>query len=444
MNPPDPRLQRLLGGERLADLRRRLRARYEHAPLAGGVERIRIDKLGADDYAALAALLGLPPRHRASLQIDVPQLDTRLRQAGVADSLRDALERLDGPIAHLDTRRQALAARWSGVVEGCAEEELARWLRQPHPLGLLKRLARQDADQAAAFCQRAAAVLRRLPAHGTARAELAAEVLGDAHALDTGQPAATLVLGVLRQRARGADDTLTDAPDGADRSSAAVGGEERVREVWARAGVLVNELARPALYLNLPVLTDRHGGRASGEPGDLAASGEPAYASLRRLMRSPPTWQVAGCDVFVCENPNLLAIAADRLGEHCAPLVCTDGMPAAAQRCLLTQLVQAGARLHYHGDFDWPGLQIGNHLMRHHGARPWRFGAADYAAAVALATGPGHALTGTAVAASWDAALAPAMQEKGWAIAEEAVAAALLADLDRRQSTRVSVSPCSR
>ncbi|OWK21018.1 hypothetical protein AJ88_22135 [Mesorhizobium amorphae CCBAU 01583] len=103
----------------------------------------------------------------------------------------------------------------------------------------------------------------------------------------------------------------------------------------------------------------------------------------------------------MCENPNLLAIAADRWGAGCAPLVCTDGMPAAAQRCLLAQLAQAGARLYYHGDFDWPGLHIGNHLMREHGAEPWRFGAGDYIAAVRTAPSVAHPLGGKAVEASW-------------------------------------------
>ena len=70
----------------------------------------------------------------------------------------------------------------------------------------------------------------------------------------------------------------------------------------------------------------------------------------------------------VCENPNLVAIAADALGTRCAPLVCTDGMPAAAQRCLLSQLATAGAQTFYHGDFDWPGLHIGNYVMREYGA----------------------------------------------------------------------------
>lgn len=32
-------------------------------------------------------------------------------------------------------------------------------------------------------------------------------------------------------------------------------------------------------------------------------------------------------------------------GAGCEPLVCTDGMPAAAQRCVLPQLTEAGARL---------------------------------------------------------------------------------------------------
>ena len=87
------------------------------------------------------------------------------------------------------------------------------------------------------------------------------------------------------------------------------------RDLWANAGVLVNELARPALVLNAP---------------GVGSLGEPSCLSLRSLLRSPPRWNVRGRTVYVCENPNLLAIAADTLGASCAPLVCTEGMPAAA------------------------------------------------------------------------------------------------------------------
>lgn len=50
--------------------------------------------------------------------------------------------------------------------------------------------------------------------------------------------------------------------------------------------------------------------------------------------------------------------------------MCTDGMPAAAQRVILRQLAAAGGRLRYHGDFDWAGVRIGNYVMRECGARP--------------------------------------------------------------------------
>src|SRR5882757_1467044 len=113
-------------------------------------------------------------------------------------------------------------------------------------------------------------------------------------------------------------------------------------------------------------------------------------------------------------------------------MVCTDGMPAAAQRTLLLQLALAQARLCYHGDFDWPGLRIGNHVMREHGAVSWRFDEADYIAAVGTASGLTQRLEGRVVQASWDDGLAAAMHEHGVAVAEEAVATELLSDLADR------------
>jgi uncharacterized protein (TIGR02679 family) len=353
--------------------------------------------------------MGRRPRQASSIQVDVAAIDAAMSNAGIAPSLKTALEHLDGPIAHLPTVRAETAARWAAVAGVARHRGLARVLQSPAGLGLLKRLARQDAEAAARLRDRADLVLQRLPAPGQPRAQLAAEALGDAHALDNGEPAATLVLAVLRQAVPPGEDGA--APDAAE--------EEDRRTLWARAGVLVNELARPALVLNLPLAG---GGYLAG------AAGEPAFASLRQLMRSPPRLAVAGRTIYVCENPNLVAIAADRLGPSCAPLVCTDGMPAAAQRTLLAQLAQAGARLLYHGDFDWPGLRIANLVIGSFGAQPWRFGAADYTAATGIASG--QALTGSTVAAAWDAALAPAMQRHGLAIAEEAVAAALLPDLE--------------
>jgi uncharacterized protein (TIGR02679 family) len=409
----DGRLQRLLGGERLASLRKRLRQRFERAATDGSVGSFRVSKLTTDEHAALASLLGRSARFSSSLQVDVHVIDTALRQAGIADSLRNALEQLDGPIIHIATARGELEAIWSSVVDGCRHPRLSEFLEAPSGIGLLKRLSNRDPEVAAYLRRRAEAVLVCLPANGIARAQLAANVLGDAHALDSGEATATIVLAVWRQVIELADSQDQDDIQYEIR-------EERTRDIWARAGILVNELARPAMFLNLPTRDNESRAQALGEPG---------YVSLRSLLRSPPHWAVANRVIFVCENPNLLAIAADELGQHCAPMVCTDGMPAAAQRTLLTQLLRAGAHLRYHGDFDWPGLRIGNHVMRECGARPWRFGAVEYLAAVQSAPRPGCPLGGPAANASWDDALTSTMQTYQLAVAEEGVASSLLEDL---------------
>jgi len=193
--------------------------------------------------------------------------------------------------------------------------------------------------------------------------------------------------------------------------------EESFRERWARLGVTVNALSLPALCLNLPIM----------DPDLVHPAGEPVHLSLRRLLRRPPAWAVAGRDVFVCENPDIVAIAADRLGSTSAPLVCTDGMPSAAQQTLLEQLAAAGARLRYHGDFDWGGLTIGNFVMREFGAEPWRFGKTDYLAAAAK---HGIALRGARpVVAQWDDGLAGTMADRGVVVHEEGVAEMLMMDL---------------
>lgn len=408
------RLQRLLGGAALQSLRQRLRRRYQRGIEGGGMT---LSGLSEAERAALSGLLGRRPGAGASMRIDIGDLDVALRRAGLADSLRHALEMLDGAISNLAAARLDAQERWESTRAACGEPRLAALIGEARGLGLLKRLSGADPELAQRLCGAAGRVLSALPARALARSHLAADLLGDAHALDSGRPVGSLVLAALR---RGGEPTA-DAPpeDDEPASAAASGGDiaETAREIWASAGVLVNELARPALFLNLPV--QQGAGRL----------GEPAYLSLRALLRAPPAWAVAGRTVFVCENPNLVAIAADALGTRCAPLVCTDGMPAAAQRTLLTQLKLAGARLRYHGDFDWPGIVIGNVLMRQFGAEPWRFHAVDYHAAVAAATGERRPLGQSRVAALWDAGLGAAMIACDRAIDEEAVAQTLFEDL---------------
>lgn len=406
----DPRLLRLLGGDALANIRKRLRRYFERAAADDPIEGLRLTGLAPEEREALASLMGRPHSHARSIVVDVAVIDAALRDAGIAASLRHALELIDGPIVNRADARAEAQGRWSVIASGSRHHGLAVFLQTPAGLGLLKRLSRQDCSRASALRDGADLILDCLPTGGQPRAQLAAERLGDAHALDPGRPIATLVLAAWRHF----EGSLPSEDDDEPRKA------ERARETWARAGVLVNELARPALFLNLPT---------EDESGCFGKLGEPAYASLRLLLRSPPAWAVVGRTVYVCENPNLLAIAADRLGSRCAPLVCTDGMPAAAQRTLLGQLATGGARLLYHGDFDWPGIRIANHVMQLHGAGPWQFQTADYQSALCLAARMGQSIGGEPVPASWDEALAGVMQDHGLAIPEESLATSLLRDL---------------
>ncbi|MGH8190832.1 MAG: TIGR02679 family protein, partial [Rhodanobacteraceae bacterium] len=198
----------------------------------------------------------------------------------------------------------------------------------------------------------------------------------------------------------------------------------RVRELWAAQGVLVNELAKPVAVLNLAVAGADVAARLVQTA---AAAGEPVHLSLRVLTRCTPAWRPGQC-VFVCENPAILAAAADTLGARCPSMVSLDGQLSAAPRTLLDQLAARDAEFHYHGDFDWGGLRIANVLFGRYRVVPWHFGASDYQPTA------GPTLQGPPAVASWDAALGPKMQKAGIAIHEESLLDLLLADLRHASS----------
>jgi uncharacterized protein (TIGR02679 family) len=395
------RLARLLGGHDLADLRRRLRARFER-----GADQDEFTlRLSVAERRALSGLLGRPVLSAGSMRLRLADVDEALVRAGIADSLRSALEALDGAIHDRKAARTAHDKAWAAMLERVTHTRLQALVIDPVGGSLLKRFARRDVERAAKLLEAAAKVIHRLPAQGTPLSQLAATELGNAHALDAGRPVASLVL-----RAFGLDLSLE--------------GGARPREQWARIGVTVNELAAPALCLNLQASDSAPAAKLARAA---AESGEPFHLTLRMLLRAPPEWAVSDRRIFVCENPSILAIAAERLGARCAPLICTNGMPAAAQQALLRQVAARGARLEYHGDFDWPGIQIGNFMMRELNASPWRFATPDYESAC---SGSNKALSRDApIDASWDQNLSVTMSANQESVHEEAVAETLIEDL---------------
>ncbi|MEA2693905.1 MAG: hypothetical protein QOJ16_3292, partial [Acidobacteriota bacterium] len=189
-------------------------------------------------------------------------------------------------------------------------------------------------------------------------------------------------------------------------------------------GVVSDELSCDVLALGL---VPEGGGLVGDALRSLAAAGEPVRLTLRQLAALGPAFP-AELRVRVCENPVVVAAAADRWGPAARPLVCVGGQPSQAARRLLGDLVTRGAQLLYHGDFDWPGLRIASGLRESLPFTPWRFGAADYRRALA-AGAEGPPLTGEPVVVAWDADLPAAMAAAGVAVEEEAVLDELVGDL---------------
>lgn len=406
-------LLRFLGRPELRRLWGDVRERLERLGEARGA--VRLAGAREEERRAVADLLGLRTLPREELRVPLARLDRALRESRFGVDLRTAMALLGGPLRDSALEREKERLRWEDLWAEAASHpavlsrpDLSGWLADLRAGGLVRRLA--AAGEERRLLQSALAVLAALgrPDFPVRLPVLAAGVLGSSHALDPGRPVATLVLRALAFLA--------------DRTPPRTARERR--EVWATAGVVADDLSCDLLTLNLAPL----GGGETGEALRLlAAAGEPMRITLRQLAAAglafPP-----GLRVRVCENPVVVAAAADRWGAASAPLVCLGGFPNHAARTLLAHLVRSGAEILYHGDFDWAGLHIANALRETVPWKPWRFTAPDYGEALALETDrPG--LQGRPVAALWDEDLGRAMAEAGVAVEEEMVLAALLEDL---------------
>jgi uncharacterized protein (TIGR02679 family) len=374
-----------------------------HERLSSGrpVSTVRIGPLAEGEREALADLLGLAKLPAEYATVSLTRLDEALEPLGV--DARALVSDLIGPLDDRAARRTQAAAeraelwRWLETHEVvAAQPALFDWVAQLRRTGAVPR----------ELLERALHVLSRLPAGGVPLPAFADEVLGDAHALDDGTRESGLVL-----RALAAVYGTTVPASAAER-----------RALWERAGIADDALSAVVLATGL-------------SPGgdDVAAvilracttSGHAAALTLGQLRAT--TFTAVPPDVWVVENPSVLAVALSRSGAECPPLVCTSGWPNSAVMLLLDKLARAGSTLHYHGDFDGEGLRIAAHVLARTGARPWRMTTADYLAA--LAANPTGTPVGRVTDVPWDPALADALRIHTTAVAEERVTDVLLADL---------------
>lgn len=412
MKPPPidlPRLKRTLGSSDLSRFVDALRKRVELGrPLTG---RLTLANVSAAERQAMDDLIGRPAAPGNSLLISLDELAHTLSESGICPDLRSAVEALCGPLVDRVAVRlasqQAWDAVWAQAREALPQPLLAPWISELAATGLLRRLSGGNPKVATSLVEDLARVAKVLPVQAKPLAAFAADLFGDAHGLDPGSARATLA---IRAAARIGGTPFIDDAEGR-------------RSAWAAAGVMGDELSAPALVFNLPAAGDTPLGRKLRQA---CADQEPVHLSLRLLMRHPLSHDpaLAGRDIYACENPTIVALAANALGERCAPLICINGQFATPSLILLRQLREAGATVRYHGDFDPAGVAIARRVMLEGGAVPWRFGAEDYNTAA-----KGIRFPGKPGPTPWDPALRTAMDSVKRVVHEEVVASCLLDDL---------------
>jgi uncharacterized protein (TIGR02679 family) len=416
---PDPGELREEGWKRLLAAARRSLER------TGGALDVAIG-LSSPTDAERRVVIGITGSYRPQavkrLTIELTALEEALRQR-YGTGLRDTLVMLGGPLRDRPTQREreqrqrAQASAMANESPLAGEPWFACWWSALEADGTVTRMLRRGDERLLEHAVRTLEHLHgRAPGNPIPLPVLAEQVTGDTKLLMGGSPLASLVLRALAVRSG-----FTALPR--DRAGQ--------RALWESYGAIPDDLASQVLVLNV---TCRGPGPVAGWLNQASQAGIPFRLTLQQLAIGDVGPVPA--DIFVCENPAVLRVAASELGVGCAPLVCTEGMPSAACHELLGSAVAHGARLHWRADFDWTGLRIVATAIASYGAQPWRMTASDYRHA--LEAGDSTPLTGSPATSPWDPPLAALLTSHGRAVMEERLIAVLLTDLGPDRQTASS------
>ncbi|WP_371679774.1 TIGR02679 family protein [Streptomyces sp. NBC_01276] len=364
------------------------------------------------------AVIGITGTYRSadvrSLTIPLAALEESVRNV-TGKSLRDVLEHLGPELRFraserttLDHARQEILAEAEANLLHAEHPWYRQWLADLASDGTITGLINKNDTHVLSQAIRVLEYLYSRP-NGSPPVMLPAladATTGDTKALNPGRGSLpTLVLRALAM-ARGIP---------------LESGAEARRELWDTFDVIVDDLASRVLVLNLPATGEGLGHWLT----DAARYGAPFHITLHQLITLPITVNLP--TVYVCENPAVLRRAAGELGTSSPPLICTEGRPSTAFHRLARLITDAGGTLLYHGDFDWPGIEMTNQLRTRYQAQPWRMNAADYLNGV-RADSDHVQLSGKPQGTPWEPELAEVMKRENRAVYEEAVTDTLLAD----------------
>jgi uncharacterized protein (TIGR02679 family) len=377
----------------------------------GVTGKVTVKVVTGEQGRALTQLLGRRKPWLAgdSAIVDMAALDEAL---GHVDGLAAVLEAHGGPVIDRRAKRDARGAQvdtmWRELQlhPAARQDPVARWLADQRSSGRWHGPT-ADLEVACRVLSDCLAIAECLPVQTEVGIpKLAADVLGDPHALDAddSHPAGRAVLGLL--------EALT--------GETGLTGAARRRALWAAAGVRVGSI-EPARCLGLrPSGT----GLLARQLRERADAGWPQLVTSVELAAEP--LRISGI-VHLCENREIYEAALSQLGPNCPQLLCVDGWPSSTVTLLMDHIAPGQAM--HHGDYDWGGWRIFEHMRTRHGARPWRYDAAEFVSARARHPDAGRPLNGTPPPPEdWDD-LAAALAADGRGISEELELELLIDDL---------------
>ena len=292
------------------------------------------------------------------------------------------------------------------VIEGIAswpEEWAERWAQRIISSNLPAYLDPQIVAECVRGTRSVLDYIGKNPGAEFNRSVLSARLLGDSHALRRG-PQKDFISQALRWH---------------------IGRQElRGRRLWEAAGIWNDRVSDPALAWMLPAT----GASPLAEQVRAAnKGGVPAYLGRYSLNRYPVEVS-PGTRVLVVENPSLVEMAIERESPAC--VIATGGFPSGAVLSLLRQLVESGACIWFHTDFDRGGFKVGRRLHKI-GGRPWRMAHLDYLRAIRLARRRGVSLPvdtkpGTCGDTTWDRNLRRAYENARVIVHEEVLVDSIL------------------
>jgi uncharacterized protein (TIGR02679 family) len=363
--------------------------------------KVELSDATQDERDALDGFMGKLTKPHEPAILPIRPFERLLREYGLAPSLLELFEALDGkPILTRGLMREQYAAGWNGIFRRVRREvgaqmspEAESWFdalhrREGAGARTLQRIYGEGEDLAVRALLQVLQALSFVEARKRSAAEridpilplplLAARITGNAHGFDWKEAAGRLLwYGLEHLFGEGGDGgvAMEDAETGPSEGESVFS----IRSAYIRSVYRMSGLADDDLSSQVLLFAPSWGG-----------VWEERVLTLRQVEKSSvePNWG----DVYAVENPSvfayLLAAVQERKEELSAGpaspiLVCVSGQPSLAAVGLLDKCLRnAGKRrFYYAGDLDVKGLEIAETLARTYRESfvPWCMGTADFA-----------------------------------------------------------------